>query len=60
MIAGLVLMLAGFIVMSMETATHGFGFLGLDLGPWMLVAAFGIQFWAIFYKEKKEDQTLGS
>jgi hypothetical protein len=55
MIAGILVMGLGFIIMSNDNEPHGFGFLGLTLGPLVLMAGFIIEFVAIFYKEKKKD-----
>lgn len=52
MIAGLVLIAAGFFIMSLETAEQGFGFLGMTLGPIILFAGFLVEFGAVLYKPK--------
>jgi hypothetical protein len=53
MILGVVVIALGFIIMMLDKEMYGFGFLGLTLGPLVVLAGFGIQFWAIFYKKKK-------
>lgn len=53
MIAGVVVLIIGFLVMSADTEPHGFGFLGLTLGPIIVMAGFVIQFFAILYKPKR-------
>ena len=55
MIAGLAVMLLGFIIMSQDSEPMGFGFLGLTLGPIVLFLGFMVQFVAIFYKPKSQD-----
>ncbi len=55
MIAGLVVMALGFLIMSSDSEPYGFGFLGLTLGPVVLMTGFLIQFVAIFYKAKKNE-----
>lgn len=55
MITGVLFLVVGFIVMSMETAPYGFGFLGLTLGPILLFIGFAIQFVAILYKPKNKE-----
>ncbi|MEQ9405902.1 MAG: DUF3098 domain-containing protein [Cyclobacteriaceae bacterium] len=58
MIAGVVTLVIGFIIMTMDTEPHGFGFLGLTLGPVIVMLGFLVQFVAIMYKSKsnpKED-----
>ena len=52
MLIGLGVLLLGYIVMSLDNTQHGQGFLGLSLGPVILVAGFVIQFFAIFKKPK--------
>ncbi|MFY0592372.1 DUF3098 domain-containing protein [Roseivirga sp.] len=52
MLIGLGVLLLGFIVMSMDGEQHGQGFLGLTLGPIIIVAGFIIEFFAIFKKSK--------
>ena len=53
MTSGIIFILLGFIVMSLDKETYGFGFLGLTLGPIIVILGFIIQFFAIFYKSKK-------
>lgn len=50
MLIGLGTLLIGFIVMSLDSTKHGQGFLGLTLGPLIIVAGFIIEFFAIFKK----------
>ncbi len=52
MLIGLGVLLLGFIVMSLDGTQHGQGFLGLTLGPIIIVAGFIIEFFAIFKKSK--------
>ncbi|WP_370086587.1 DUF3098 domain-containing protein [Ekhidna sp.] len=54
MIAGVVVLAIGFIIMTMDTEPYGFGFLGLTLGPIVVMLGFIIQFVAIFYKPKEK------
>lgn len=53
MIIGLGLLVFGFIIMASDKEQYGFGFLGITLGPVILLVGFLIQFLAIFYKPKK-------
>jgi uncharacterized membrane protein len=53
MILGIALILLGFVMMSLDQETYGFGFLGLTLGPIIVFSGFLIQFVAILYKSKK-------
>ncbi len=52
MIAGVVVLVVGFIIMTMDTEPYGFGFLGLTLGPIVVMLGFLMQFVAIMYKPK--------
>jgi hypothetical protein len=54
MIAGIGLIILGFSIMMMETGEYGFGFLGLTLGPVVVVLGFAVEFAAILYKTKKD------
>ena len=53
MIIGIALILLGFLIMSLDQETYGFGFFGLTLGPIIVFSGFMIQFVAILYKSKK-------
>jgi len=53
MLVGIGLIITGFTIMGMETEPQGFGFLGLTLGPIIILSGFFIQFAAILYKSKK-------
>jgi len=53
MIAGVVLIALGFIIMMLETGENVIGFLGLTLGPIVVVLGFITEFVAILYKPKK-------
>jgi hypothetical protein len=53
MIIGVVLLAVGFVVMSLDTAQHGFGFLGLTLGPIIVMAGFIAEIYAILHKPTK-------
>jgi len=56
MIAGVLILAAGLIIMTMDTAPYGFGFLGLTLGPIVVMIGFIVQFVAIFYKPKSKTE----
>ena len=53
MILGISAILLGFVIMSLDQETYGFGFLGLTLGPIIVFLGFMIQFVAILYKSNK-------
>ncbi|MEQ6119540.1 DUF3098 domain-containing protein [Reichenbachiella sp. MALMAid0571] len=54
MVAGIVVLILGFILMSMDTEPYGFGILGLTIGPMTVLAGFIIQFFAILHKSKED------
>ncbi|MBT1687302.1 DUF3098 domain-containing protein [Dawidia soli] len=53
MIIGVVTLLLGFIIMSLDSSPHGFGFLGLTLGPIVVMAGFIMEIYAILHKPVK-------
>ena len=60
MIIGLVIIVVGFTIMSLDSEPQGFGFLGLTLGPIVTVFGFLFQIYAILHKpeeQKKLSQT---
>jgi hypothetical protein len=56
-IAGVVVLLLGFVIMSLDTAQYGFGFLGITLGPIVVMIGFAIPFYAIFAKGDKASKS---
>ena len=52
MLAGIGMLIIGFFIMSLDKEDYGFGFLGLTLGPIVVMIGFIIEFFAIFYKKK--------
>ena len=50
MLAGIFLVLAGFFTMTLDKEEFGFGFLGLTLGPIMVMSGFVVEFFAILKK----------
>lgn len=50
MIIGVVTLVVGFIVMSLDNQQHGFGILGLTIGPVIVMAGFVIEIYAILLK----------
>ncbi|MDW3208885.1 MAG: DUF3098 domain-containing protein [Reichenbachiella sp.] len=54
MLAGVLVLILGFIIMSLDTEPYGFGFLGLTLGPLVVLLGFAIEFVAILYKPKEK------
>ena len=53
MIIGILTLVAGFLLMSLDNEQHGFGFLGLTLGPLVVMAGFIIEIYAILHKPTK-------
>jgi hypothetical protein len=53
MIIGIATLILGFTVMSMDSQPHGFGFLGITLGPIIVMAGFIIEIYAILHKPVK-------
>ena len=52
MIIGIVIIVTGFVIMSADGEEYGYGFLGLTLGPLVVLFGFIFQFFAIFHKGK--------
>jgi len=50
MVLGIITLVLGFVIMSLESNQHGFGFLGLTLGPIVVMAGFVIEIFAILHK----------
>lgn len=53
MIIGLVALVIGFIIMSIDKEPYGFGFFGLTLGPLIVMSGFIIEIFAILHKPTK-------
>jgi hypothetical protein len=55
MIIGVITLVIGFIIMSLDSEQHGFGVLGLTIGPIVVMAGFIIEIVAILHTpaEKK-------
>lgn len=54
MLIGIAVLVSGFIIMSLDNTQHGQGFLGLTLGPIVIMAGFILEFYAIFKKPKAD------
>ncbi len=54
MFAGIALIGLGFIVMKLDTEEYGFGFMGITLGPLMVLSGFVVEVIAILYKGKQK------
>jgi hypothetical protein len=53
MIIGVILLVVGFIVMSLDKEQHGFGILGLYVGPIIVMAGFVVEIYAILIRPTK-------
>ncbi|MEM6525106.1 MAG: DUF3098 domain-containing protein [Bacteroidota bacterium] len=53
MLTGLSVLVLGFIIMSVDPEPFGFGFLGLTLGPIIVMSGFIIQLFAILHNPKQ-------
>ncbi len=51
---GIALIVLGFTIIGLESAPHGDGFLGLTLGPIVVLTGFIFEFVAIFAKDRKK------
>lgn len=54
MIIGIVIIIIGFTIMSMDSHPQGFGFLGLTLGPVVTVLGFIFEIYAILHKPEEQ------
>ena len=54
MLAGIAIILIGFFIMSLDKSEFGFGFLGLTLGPIVILSGFALEFFAILKNGKKD------
>lgn len=50
MVIGLIVLASGFSIMTLDKEPHGFGFLGLTLGPIIAVAGFIVELFAILHR----------
>ncbi len=54
MLIGLGILILGMLLMSLDNEEFGFGFLGLTLGPVIVLIGFAFQFYAILKKPKSD------
>jgi hypothetical protein len=52
MLIGIGVILAGFFIMSLDKEEFGFGFMGLTLGPLVVMSGFVLEFFAILARPK--------
>lgn len=53
MLIGIGVLILGFFIMTLDKEDYGFGFLGITLGPILVMIGFILEFFAIFHKSKK-------
>ena len=53
MLIGIALIVVGFTIMSLDSEPFGFGFLGLTLGPIVVMSGFITEIFAILHNPKK-------
>ena len=56
MVMGVITLIVGFTIMTLDKEPHGFGFLGLTLGPIVVLVGFVIEFFAILHTPEKENK----
>ncbi|WP_347156804.1 DUF3098 domain-containing protein [Pontibacter chitinilyticus] len=54
MLIGIVVLAIGFFIMTLDKQEYGIGFLGITLGPIIVLAGFGIELIAILVKDKTQ------
>ena len=54
MLIGILALILGFYIMTLDDEQYGFGFLGITLGPIIVFLGFIIEFFAIFYRSKSK------
>jgi len=53
MVAGIAILIIGFTIMSLDKEPYGFGFLGLTLGPLVVISGFILEIVAILHTPKE-------
>lgn len=53
MVIGVIVLVVGFTIMTLDKEPYGFGFLGLTLGPLVVMAGFILEIFAILYTPKE-------
>ncbi len=55
MIVGVLLITIGFIIMANDSEQYGFGFMGITLGPIIVMIGFIVELFAITFKSKAKE-----
>ena len=53
LLVGIGVLALGFTLMSLDSEPHGFGFLGLTLGPIVVMIGFLVELYAILHRSRK-------
>jgi hypothetical protein len=51
MLVGIALLVIGFVIMTLDTEPYGLGFMGITLGPIIVMAGFVVEIFAILIKD---------
>ena len=54
MVIGLLILVVGFTIMSIDKEDYGFGFMGLTLGPVIVMAGFIVEIFAILHRSDQK------
>ncbi|GAB3200572.1 putative membrane protein [Pontibacter aydingkolensis] len=52
MLIGILVLIIGFFIMTLDNQDYGLGFMGITLGPIVVMAGFIIELFAIMVKDK--------
>lgn len=55
MLIGILLIIIGFIIMANDSEQYGFGFMGITLGPIIVMTGFMVELVAITFKSKPKE-----
>ena len=55
MLIGIVVLAVGFFIMTLDNEDYGLGFMGITLGPIVVMAGFIIELYAIMVKDKTHE-----
>jgi len=53
MVTGIITLIIGFTIMAMDKEKHGFGLMGLTIGPLIVLTGFVIEIFAILHTPKE-------
>jgi hypothetical protein len=54
LVSGIVILMIGLYVMTLDKEAYGEGSLGITIGPVIVLLGLVVEFFAIFYKSKKQ------